>query len=233
MRGNAFFITASGTEVGKTLVTAGLTWQLRQQGCAVQAIKPVASGFDAAALESSDTGILLAAQGREITLNEANAITPWRFATPISPHLAAMQEESALTAGDILLFCESAVSQTHMTLIEGAGGVLSPVVQGYTQADLLHDLNIPAIVVVGSYVGAISHALCTIEAMQARGIKVQAVVISESANSPCSLGQTKQSIEGHMKTLVPLFTVPRISSKKNIPLWQQLPTLMGIFDCHA
>lgn len=228
MRGNAFFITATGTELGKTLITAGLAWQLRQQGRKVLAIKPVASGFTS--LESSDTGILLAAQGREVTLHQTDAITPWRFAAPISPHLAAEQEESTLTPKDILIFCETAIAQPCLTLIEGAGGVLSPLVQGYTQGDLLQELNIPAIVVAGSYVGAISHTLCTIEAMQARKIAVQAVVISASADSASSVEQTRHSIASHLKTAVPIFTIPRIAAKTSVPLWQQLPPLTGIFE---
>jgi dethiobiotin synthetase len=226
----AFYVTASGTELGKTLVTAALAWQLHQQHRSVYAIKPIASGVDATQLQRSDTGILLAVQGKEISLENANAITPWRFSAPVSPHLAATQQENSLTAKDIRLFCESAIAQPSITLIEGAGGVLSPLVQGYTQADLLHDLSIPAIVVVGSYVGAISHSLCTLEAMQARGLQVAAVVISESENSATSLDETRCSIRSHMQMPVPLFTVPRICPKKDIPLWQQLPPLTGILD---
>lgn len=230
MPARGFFVTASGTELGKTLFTAALTWQLRGQGRAVQALKPVISGFSAAELAASDTGILLAAQGREVTLREADAVSPWRFAAPVSPHFAAQQESAALTAQDILQFCRTALEKDGFTLIEGAGGAFSPLVQGYTQADLLQDLGIPAIVLVGSYVGAISHTLATVEAMQGRGISVAAVVVSESAQSATSLDDTRHALASHLKTAVPLFTVPRICPKNNAALWQQLPPLTGIVD---
>lgn len=228
MTDSSFFVTASGTELGKTLVTAALTWQLRDQKR--QAFKPVISGFDAAHLDISDVGILLAAQDLPVTLESANHISPWRFSAPVSPHLAAQEEGSSLSEKEILMFCEAAVAQDGITLIEGAGGAFSPLIEGYTQADLLKQLDIPAIVVVGSYVGAISHSLSTIEALLARGIVITAVVISESSASPTTLEQTHDALKTHLRQPLPLFTVPRISPKTNRPIWQELPPLTGILS---
>ena len=75
---SAFFVTATGTDIGKTFVAAGLIRHFRAAGRAVGAIKPVATGFDPAAAEASDPGMLLSALGRPVTPAEIERIAPWR-----------------------------------------------------------------------------------------------------------------------------------------------------------
>jgi dethiobiotin synthetase len=79
---SAVFITATGTDIGKTFVTAGLIRHIRSSGGAVFAVKPVVSGFDPDAWEKSDPAVLLAALGRPIALAEVEHISPWRFKAP-------------------------------------------------------------------------------------------------------------------------------------------------------
>ena len=79
-----FFITATGTDAGKTLITAALCHQLRAAGKAVNALKPVVSGFGPDTSDS-DPMILLRALGRDVTQEAIAAISPWRFAAPLSP----------------------------------------------------------------------------------------------------------------------------------------------------
>ncbi|MCH2548029.1 MAG: dethiobiotin synthase [Alphaproteobacteria bacterium] len=231
---NSVFITATGTEVGKTLVTAALTWQLRQVGKAVFSCKPMATGFDMAHLPTTDTGILLTAQGMDCTIENINTLTPWRYTEPISPHFAVMQEEvdsdNTTTPKDVLVFCENAMAHKGISLIEGAGGVMTPLLNGFTQADLIEKLHIPAIVVTGNYLGAISHCLCTLEAMQARGIDVCAVIVNATQEDGTSLQQMQTTLAQHMKKAIPLFTVPYISHKKDTEIWKQLPLLTEIFS---
>ena len=92
----AVFVTGTGTDVGKTFVTAALIRHLRATGRSVDALKPVVSGFDATQIEASDPGVLLAALGRAATPDELDRISPWRFAAPLSPDLAAQAEGRAL-----------------------------------------------------------------------------------------------------------------------------------------
>src|ERR1700689_2331611 len=87
-----YFITAAGTGVGKTFVAAALACELKSRGKSVAALKPIISGFDPAAPEESDTGILLKAQGLELSEKNITAISPWRFRDPISPGMAAENE---------------------------------------------------------------------------------------------------------------------------------------------
>src|SRR2546423_9159197 len=81
----AVFITATGTDIGKTFVTAGLIRHIRGAGGAVAAIKPIVSGFDPGAWQGSDPAILLAALGRPVALEEVERISPWRFQAALSP----------------------------------------------------------------------------------------------------------------------------------------------------
>ncbi len=91
-RMSAIFITATGTDIGKTFVTAGLIRHLRASGREVDALKPVMTGFDPAHPEASDAGVLLAALGRPVTAAEIARISPWRFSAPLSPDMAARRE---------------------------------------------------------------------------------------------------------------------------------------------
>ena len=90
------FITASGTEIGKTFVTCALIHQLRSAGHRVAALKPVASGFDDDAIEDTDTGALLAALECPLDSSHIESISPWRFTEPLSPDMAAARENRTI-----------------------------------------------------------------------------------------------------------------------------------------
>lgn len=219
----SYFISATGTDAGKTLFTAGLVWQLRQQGKQVHAVKPVVSGFSQEELAASDTGHLLAAMGKPIDAAHADAISPWRYPEPLSPHIAGAHDAS-LTDETITAFCEYALKQEGLCLIEGAGGIMSPLVQGFTQADLLQRLNIPVILLAGCYLGSISHALTAVEAMRARGITIAAIGVNAGQQPQTSPEQTRDSIASHLPDALPVFILPVISPAAT-PLWQSLPPL--------
>src|SRR3974390_182991 len=89
---SAYFVTSTGTDIGKTFVTAGLIRYLREAGQAVHALKPVVSGYDPSVVETSDPAVLLAALGRPVAANEVEAIAPWRLRAPPSPALAPARD---------------------------------------------------------------------------------------------------------------------------------------------
>src|SRR5262249_6468812 len=94
---SAVFVTSTGTNIGKTFVTAGLIRCLRTTTTgAVDAIKPLVTGFDPDAWQDSDPAALLAALGRPTTLEEVERISPWRFKAPLSPEMAARREGCAI-----------------------------------------------------------------------------------------------------------------------------------------
>jgi dethiobiotin synthetase len=195
----ALFIAGAGTDIGKTYVTAALTRQLRQAGRAVRVLKPVVSGVAALgdpAFAASDTAILLAAAGLLVDAAHVDACSPWRFTQALAPDRAAAAEGRSLALDEVTDWCRARIAETapdETVLIEGAGGLMSPVTREATVLDWLTALGCPAILVAGSYLGAISHALTAVEVIRARRIPLHAVVVSESVDS-AGLAETVEAL---------------------------------------
>lgn len=193
---SSYFITAIGTEIGKTYVTASWLRQLSEAGHRVQVLKPVVSGFSADDAQS-DPAILLQANGQEVTSEALDAMSPWRFSAPISPHLAARAEDREVTLEEVAKWCRTHISNASgVTLIEGAGGVMSPLTESATNLDLIAALNIPAVLVTSDYLGSISHTLTALTAMQQLDVPIHGVVVNAcEGSSSHSLQATAESIE--------------------------------------
>jgi dethiobiotin synthetase len=192
---SAYFITATGTDIGKTFVARGLIRALRAAGRNVAALKPVVSGFDPAEAAGSDSGLLLAALGRPVSPDAIAAISPWRFAAPLAPDMAAAREKRTLDMRELIRFCHAAIeAEPGMLLIEGAGGLMSPVSAEHIMLDWIAALGLPVILVAGSYLGTISHTLTALDVLARRSLKVVAVVVSETAGSPVRLDETRETL---------------------------------------
>lgn len=192
---SAVFITATGTDIGKTFVAAALIRHLRSAGIPVDALKPVASGFDIRAPQGSDAGALLAALGRSVTPAEIDRISPWRFAAPLSPDMAARAENRMLDFDALVDFSRRAIASHQGTLlIEGIGGIMVPLDERHTVLDWAGALSIPAVVVTGSYLGTLSHTLTALNVLRARDIAVTALVVNETPDSTVPLAETVQTL---------------------------------------
>jgi dethiobiotin synthetase len=191
----AVFVTASGTDIGKTYVAEALLRQWRQSGRLVAVLKPLLSGYDPADAASSDTGRLLTASGVAITLESIDLVSPWRYAAPLSPDMAAAREGKTVPVDDVIAYCAAAIAEADESgmslLIEGIGGVMVPLDDTRTVADLIAALGIPAILVGGSYLGSLSHTLTAYEALRARNVTVDSVIISETPDSDVPLDETR------------------------------------------
>ena len=208
---SAIFVSATGTDVGKTFVTSGLIRHFLEQGHAVDAIKPVVSGFDPATLPQSDPGALLAALRRSVTIAEAERISPWRFAAPLSPDMAARREGRVIDFDAVTDFCRTAMAacRGHL-LIEGIGGIMVPLDDSRTVLDLITQLRLPLLLVAGSYVGTISHTLTALQVLARRNLDVAAVVVSESQASAASLDETVAAIARFSDSL-DVIGIPRLA----------------------
>jgi dethiobiotin synthetase len=200
----AFFVTGTGTGIGKTYVTAGIL-RAAPGACA---IKPVLSGYDPADAAGSDAGILLAAMGKKVTPENIAAIAPWRFAAPLSPDMAAAREGRRIDLGAVVTFCRAAMAAAPgLLLVEGVGGAMVPLNGRKTVRDWVGTLQIPVILVAGTYLGTISHTLTTAKALTIAGIRIAAVVLSESMESPVAAEETAAVIERFLA--VPVKIIPR------------------------
>lgn len=201
---SAVFITATGTDIGKTHVACALIRSLQAQGRAVDAFKPVLSGYDA--YPGSDAARLLTALGR--TEADLDAMSPLRFSAPLAPPSAARLEGATLALSDLTARCRERVASSQgLLLIEGAGGVMSPIADKATNLELLCELRIPAVLVTGSYLGAISHALTALETLWSRGCAIAAVTVSESENAP-AIAEITEALET-FAPYIPVVVAPR------------------------
>ena len=183
----AYFVTATGTDIGKTFVTAGLIRHLRATGCAVAALKPIVSGFDDVA--RSDTGVLLDALGESATADAVQRLSPWRFAAPLSPDMAAAREGRAIDVAALIAFCRAARDPGTL-FVEGVGGIMVPLDATHTVLDWAAALRWPLILVAGSYLGTLSHTLTALSVIAAAKLDVAALVVNESAGASVPLGET-------------------------------------------
>src|SRR5260370_2847711 len=113
----AMFVTATGTDIGKTFVACGMIRELRARGRAVNALKPIVTGFDAQAGHMSDTGRLLAALGRAVTPDEIAQVSPFRLREPLSPDMAARLEGATIDLEALNTLCGNAIRRPKDALI--------------------------------------------------------------------------------------------------------------------
>jgi len=207
---SAYFVTSTGTDIGKTFVTAGLIRYLREAGQAVDALKPVVSGYDSSTETTSDPAVLLKALGREPNAEAIAAVAPWRFRAPLSPDLAAAREKRPIDFDALLAFSRAAVEGNKGILfIEGVGGIMVPIDAKRTVLDWMAALGLPLILVVGGYLGTISHTLTALDVLAQRKLKVAAVVVSESERNPVELDETVASLT-RFTDAIPVVGLPRL-----------------------
>jgi len=202
----ALFVAGTGTDLGKTHVACALLRTARARGATVDAFKPVVSGFDPNAPETSDPARLAAALGRP---DDWAKVSPRRYRAPLAPNLAARLEDETLVMADLVADCQTwlAGRDSAFALIEGAGGVMSPMTDDATNLDLMLALDLPVLLVAGSYLGTASHLLTALEVLRARGLTVAAIVISESLGAP-DLAQTVDMLRVFERR-TPIVVAPR------------------------
>lgn len=209
-----FFITSSGTGIGKTLVTCALTHQLRGAGKNVRTLKPVVTDFAENRIEATDTYEIIHALGEEVTAATIAHVSPWRFVAPMSPDMAAAREGQSIDFLDLLAFCQP--EHEDVQLIEGIGGAFVPIDDRHLVVDWISALDIPAILVVGSYLGTLSHTFATVTALQARGVRLTALVISESEESPVPIEETEITLRRFLPD-IPIVQIPRVGHWRDVP----------------
>jgi dethiobiotin synthetase len=189
---STLFVTATGTDIGKTYVTALLVRTLREKGFPVRALKPVISGFDPETAATSDSAILLEAMGENVSEETLAAISPWRYAASLAPNMAARLEDRMVDFNAIVSWSKV---QSGPVIIEGVGGIMSPISDDRTGLDWMVGLASPALLIGGSYLGALSHTLSAVAAMRARGIRIAGIVVNESEAGSIGLEETAEALK--------------------------------------
>jgi len=167
----AFFITGTDTNVGKTLIAAGLLIAAKDNGLNTAALKPVAAGCEKtdAGLRNADALLLQSVITAPLDYDQIN---PYALEAAIAPHIAAQQEKRSLSVDRLSGFCRGVLASADFTLLEGAGGWRVPLNARETLADLAKNLQLPVIMVVCIRLGCINHALLTFEAIVRDGLAI-------------------------------------------------------------
>jgi dethiobiotin synthetase len=192
----SYFVTSTGTDIGKTFVTAALVRYLRESNQPVRALKPIVSGYDSSVVQTSDPAVLLTALGRPVTAEEVDRIAPWRFRAPLSPDQAAAREGRSIDFDKLVAFSRVEISSAKGPLfIEGVGGIMVPLDGRRTVLDWMTELDIPLLLVVGGYLGTISHTLTALDVLAQRKLTIAGIIVSESERAAVALDETVASIE--------------------------------------
>ena len=178
------FVTGTDTGVGKTVFTALLLHFLRVRGVRALAMKPFCSGT------RGDVRLLQSLQRGELSDAEAN---PFYFAEPVAPLVARGARRRKLRLNKVVARVQAVAARCDVLLVEGSGGLLVPLGEGYTVADLLMHLECDSIVVARNRLGTINHTLLTVGALKSGGGKPLAVVVMSTPRrdlSSCTNAKT-------------------------------------------
>ena len=196
-----YFITATGTGIGKTFTTCALIHAAKKAGRHVTAKKPVLSGGIAA---PSDATEIAQALGGDVF-----GVTRWPFAAALSPHRAAALEDAQIPFDDLVAW---SAGEGAVHFVEGVGGIMVPLDNTHTVLHWMQALGYPVILVAGSYLGTISHTLSALKVLAIAGLNVEALVVSETEGSQVTLAETMAGLApftGHVPRVV---AQPRVAS---------------------
>lgn len=191
----AIFITGTDTGVGKTYVARRIIDDLRQKGYKVAAFKPIVSG------------------GAE-DIKSLGAENIYVFKHPLAPSVAARLEQKNISIKKILAKYKELCCKNDFVIVEGIGGLLVPIKKGYFVADLIKDMDIPAIVVARPGLGTINHTLLTVKTAQNYGIEVLGIVFNETKKTRRTICERTNSEEIEQESSVSVLGWVKHGSKK-------------------
>jgi dethiobiotin synthetase len=201
-------VTATDTGVGKTVVAAAIAAALRARGEQVAAWKPALTGLD----EPPEPGWprdheLLA----EVTGQPATEVTPNRFGPAVSPHLAAELAGMQIDPGALVASAREAAAGSDALIVEGVGGLLVPLVGGYSVRDLASTLGLPLVIAARPGLGTINHTLLTLEAARSAGLRVAGVVLTPWPAEPSTMEESNRTTIQAIGE-IEVATLPRVRS---------------------
>ena len=203
--GRIIVVAGTDTEIGKTTAGCALLYALRQQGQTVRGIKPVESGTDTQARPTDEDGRRLACAAAQDEPVEALQ----RLRAPLAPPVAARDEGVELRPRQWMETISRVAAGADLTLVEGAGGLLSPLADGFDTRDLAGCLEAPVLLVASDRLGTLNHTFLTMEALRSRGVGVVGVIFCAPKSSDASTGRNASVVATRSEGL-PVVTLPRI-----------------------
>ena len=203
------FITATDTEVGKTVITGALAAGLRARGFDVGVMKPLASGGSVKwrGIETAeDAAFLMEAAG--IPASEAPLVNPLCFEAALTPAVAARQSGVKVELAAVFSAYRQLAKQHRHLLVEGVGGMISPLADDYLLADLAVELALPLVIVARANLGTINHTVLTVEYARKRGLQVAGIILNRWPDKPGVLEESNAEY---------------IARLTGVPIWGRFP----------
>ncbi|MBI5902938.1 MAG: dethiobiotin synthase [Deltaproteobacteria bacterium] len=225
----AYFITATDTNAGKTRITAGLASALSGMGVDSGVMKPVETGckeIDGALVPTDAIALKEAANSPD----PLDLINPYRFAAPLAPSIASRMAGVEISLSRIGECFQEIYGRHDLILVEGAGGLLVPLTEDKTIADLILYLGIPAIIVAPNRLGAVNHTALTVECARKRGIEVKGVVLNNA--TPASGDLSRDSNAGEIERIAGvrvIATMPFLTVGPAVKTNAPFPEEEGVF----
>jgi len=191
-RVRGLFVTGTDTGAGKTLVSAAIVRALVTRGVRVGVYKPAETGCrtrdgaTAATLVGEDGELLAAAAGQPPPSYGGAEVSSYLLRQPAAPLVAAETEGTRIDPARMVADFERIAASSDFVVVEGAGGLLVPIAEGFTYRELARELGLPLLCVVASRLGCINHAMLTIEAIEAAGLELRGYVVNQSSGDASS-----------------------------------------------
>ena len=225
----SFFVTSCDTDIGKTFITTALSNYLTKLGVSVRAVKPIVTGWDPEDRDS-DTALILKSLSMSMETEEIENASPWRYKEPQTPHIAAQNEGRPIHVKEVATFCDSPYLNKNIecVLMEGVGGVMTPIDTEHTILDLIAMIESPVLLVVGTYLGSISHSLAAEAVLRYNRIAVDCICVNETPGSSVSLDDTVKTLQHFVDA--PIVKVPW--SEKEMPeeRWEHVAEQMAFMS---
>jgi dethiobiotin synthetase len=193
-----FLITGTDTGIGKTFCGCGLIRAARAAGVKCTGMKPFCSG------DTSDVELIAAAGGNEVPHHLLNPV--W-LRPPLAPYAAAMLENRPIDITAVQKAYHELAAKFDLVLVEGAGGLLVPILRNYNFRDLSVDLNLEVILVAPNRLGVINHVLLSAESIANAALRLALLILNEVDPEPTLAAQTNPSILEELLN-VPLYLSP-------------------------
>ena len=212
--GKGVFITGTDTGVGKTFFACKLAALLRVSGYRVGVMKPAESGCAEreGKLYPEDATLLKKASASQDPLDK---ICPYQFREPLAPNVAAQREGITLDI-DRLIDVYNEISSTHdITLVEGAGGLMVPLLPSYTYADFARVLKLPVLVIAANRLGMINHLVLTLEHARCKGLSVLGYVLNRLESGASLAAETNREALSTLTAVICAGELPYIAPSED------------------
>jgi dethiobiotin synthetase len=213
----SLFITGTDTDVGKTYVTAGLAVTLRKMGVGVGIMKPFAAGTpQKKGFKSEDVEIL--SQAAQVSDTE-NLMNPQFFKMAASPYTASKSLKVKVKVESVLSSFKKLSKIHEMLLVEGMGGIMTPILKNYFVTNLIKEMKIPAVIVTRSKVGTVNHTIMTCKMCEKYKIPIKGIIINNFDSDGYQVKTLKRDLQS--LTGVPILgTIPYIENLSDDSLYK-------------